>query len=676
MLGTTGGKECKVDMKIKEIIFKAIEFFKLIDKKWKNIRNKSKISKILTFFPSNVYIMLLLFCSLCIMINDYISNNNTIMYRENYLYTDNVGAIYDKPIHFNLLRDNVKGNFNILSIKFATYERVNDADYNLKVLKNKKITFNKDFNTKKFEDNQYVDFYLNKTIDNDLLEQYTVKITPIHTDMENNITVLCDKETKNIAVAYKEKKNIINITTTFILLWVVIIFLIIKIVEKKNINQEKFFLFSLVFVVFASIITPPYQVPDERVHYLRTLQLSQYNFSNTPYDNLKQRDITVPSNLDDVNYSQAESRDAVNDFSDIFKSLYSEKIVSKTYNSSVGGSAVVVAYIVPAIVIKIVNLFTNSPLIMFYVGRFACLLINCIIIYFAIKFAPKFKNTILVVALMPMTIQSMISYSYDGLLNSCCLLFVAICLKLMIEYKEMEKKELIKCYISSILLLALIICIKLPYGLLGIIYLFLPSIKSNGFLKKIPIMLIMCGLSYGITISLTKILSIGTPSTTAAIISNGESNLSYIIANPKQILIIAKNTFKLKMSFYIDSLVGYFGYFTIKLNSFFHYLYALIAAVLMASEENILKNKEKIIYFFTVLIIVAGIFGALYFAWSGYQLPYVEGVQGRYFIPLILPIVLIFTTKKVKIECNNNLIYECSSIILLNYLTVILVHYF
>ena len=70
---------------------------------------------------------------------------------------------------------------------------------------------------------------------------------------------------------------------------------------------------ALIFIAFATILTPPYQVPDERLHYLRTLQLSQYNFSKTPSENLGSREIIVPDNLDDVNYSRAEATDAVTD---------------------------------------------------------------------------------------------------------------------------------------------------------------------------------------------------------------------------------------------------------------------------------------------------------------------------------------------------------------------------
>ena len=205
-----------------------------------------------------------------------------------------------------------------------------------------------------------------------------------------------------------------------------------KIVNERKIIHEKFLILALIFIALATILTPPYQVPDERLHYLRTLQLSQYNFSKTPSENLGSREIIVPDNLDDVNYSRAEATDAVTDVGLIGDSMVEGRNIEKRYNSSIGGSAVMVAYLLPSIILRLVDCFTNSPLVLFYTGRLVCLGINFLLTYYAIKLTPKFKNTMLIVALMPMSIQSMISYSYDGLLNACILLFIATCLKMII----------------------------------------------------------------------------------------------------------------------------------------------------------------------------------------------------------------------------------------------------
>lgn len=666
-------------MAIKLKLIDILRNIKKIDDKWKDIRETSRLKKVLKFFPSNIFILLFLLCSMVICVNEYLQNNNIIIYRDNQIYVDNVGAIYDKSIDFDLERKNVKSDFDILSIKFATYQRKNDSDYNIKVLDNDSVIYEKDFNTKNFEDNEYVDFYLEENIDKNRLKDYTVKITPLKTDVENNITVFCDNQTKDVAVAYKKEKSILNFSTIFIVIWVILLFGSIRLIEMRKLKHEQYLLVAMVFIFFSSIITPPYQVPDERIHFLRAYQLSQYDFSETPYDNLNIKSISVPENLHNINYSLVQSRDAVNDFEDVLNSFKSTENVLKTYDSSISGSAVIFAYIIPAFFINITDYFSNSPIVIFYVGRIACLLLNFMIIYLALKVIPVFKNTLLIVALMPMSIQSLISYSYDGLLNAICFLFIALCVKMIVDESNLDKRDFYKYLALSILLLMLIISIKLPYGLLGVIYCFLPFYKSTGrLLKKVLTMLFACGAAFGLNILVTKLLSIGTPmvSLGAVAATTNESNFNYILNNPMQIVTIAKNTFKIKREFYIDSLIGYFGYFTIKFNSFFQYLYAMFFGVLAVSEKNILKRKEKIIYFITLCIIMGGIFAALYFVWTDYQGLYVEGVQGRYFLPLLLPFMLTICTKNKKLRVKNEMVFEYSIILIISYLVVIFVHYF
>ncbi|MFQ7171910.1 MAG: hypothetical protein ACLRQF_07365 [Thomasclavelia ramosa] len=76
---------------------------------------------------------------------------------------------------------------------------------------------------------------------------------------------------------------------------------------------------------------------------------------------------------------------------------------------------------------------------------------------------------------------------------------------------------------------------------------------------------------------------------TTSVVSNSgneQSNFTYILNNPLEIFSIAKNTFKEKIVFYIDSLVGYFGYFSIKMHTIFQYAYLIMAGGLILTEES------------------------------------------------------------------------------------------
>ena len=77
-----------------------------------------------------------------------------------------------------------------------------------------------------------------------------------------------------------------------------------------------------------------------------------------------------------------------------------------------------------------------------------------------------------------------------------------------------------------------------------------------------------------------------------------------------------------------------------------------------------------------LLIIIGVIFGALYLGWSSYKLPYVEGVQGRYLLPLLVPLTLILMPKKEKIQLKNNTVYTYISMMLLAFIATILISYY
>ena len=57
--------------------------------------------------------------------------------------------------------------------------------------------------------------------------------------------------------------------------------------------------------------------------------------------------------------------------------------------------------------------------------------------------------------------------------------------------------------------------------------------------------------------------------------------------------------------------------------------------------------------FLIVLIITALIFTSLYIQWSDNELPYIDGVQGRYFLPILPLILFLVAGLKIKTDYKN-----------------------
>ena len=482
-----------------------------------------------------------------------------------------------------------------------------------------------------------------------------------------------------------------------------------------------------------------------------------------------------PKNLGCIGYSRIQFRDKVLDFNAIKECFKNGE--NETTRSSYDYVGPKIAYFVSAIGLKLADIFTNSPMLIFFMGRLFNTLFSIFLIYKALKIAPKHKELLLVGATIPMFVQQMTSYSYDSFLNSFCIFAVAIILRMIYEEKLNLKKWtglllLSGLFIAAIkwnylLILALILLIpddkwdrkidKYIYCffilvssyLLGIIAnsifianriktilnclftLIAIGISTYGVLKKdinikillplfivsllgisftnpiyLPIPLLIC-LFYpskenekaknkiikyiGILLSFIAIYFIGKyglsllqHSTNMVNTTANEANASIftraiaLLKNPKDIIYLFINTLKLRGMFYLQSLIGYFGWFIYKLDDFFIYAY-LLFAIYLISKSTFVKTHwyDKILNLLGIFIGFIGIFLAMYFSWSSHSIPYIDGIQGRYFIPFVIPFLLLCMTAKTKNESNldKNTYYFINTILMVMVTSFLIFYY-
>jgi len=91
----------------------------------------------------------------------------------------------------------------------------------------------------------------------------------------------------------------------------------------------------------------------------------------------------------------------------------------------------------------------------------------------------------------------------------------------------------------------------------------------------------------------------------------------------------------------------------------FSFILFIILLVINFDDNNIaqkkIENKDKIICLLISVIEILSVFAALYIDWSTAKSPYVIGIQGRYFLP-ILPLLMIGIEKDIlNIKIKNKL---------------------
>ena len=228
------------------------------------------------------------------------------------------------------------------------------------------------------------------------------------------------------------------------------------------------------------------------------------------------------------------------------------------------------------------------------------------------------------------------SLSQDGLLISLAALFVA-------SIMEMRSSEAPRSSRLALLCAVLMAMARPPYAVLSLLLIrardHRPLTKwlraADGPLG--PILVVAVTVLY-LTVAL------GQQSVTADAQVNPSAQLSRLVNDPALILSVARETltvpdYDVRMS---REIIGVLGYLSIILSDC-SYAVGINALMLAALSCFLVTNREsgRSIYFNLAAIIavftsLGAVYGALYLTWTPVGDTIVQGVQGRYFLPLLL----------------------------------------
>ncbi len=464
-----------------------------------------------------------------------------------------------------------------------------------------------------------------------------------------------------------------------------------------KIKEEKIYLIITLIIGFIMVfIIPPFQAPDEDSHFKKTYLITEGVFYPVVQDDTYGN--KLPENLiiyaeDKLAYGSNRNQKFNYDkfLLDLHTLEMSDNLVYNDYSTAVKNPFI---YVIPAlgmVLSKIISFLVGIKVTipsLLYGARLATLIVYSFITYYAIKISPKYKKTMLVFTLMPMSLSLYSSLSYDPLLISISVLLFAKVLK----YKYDNSAKTIKS--SDLLLFSLIAFIYLVLKNIYIVNMLalllipkekLPSQKSD-LIKKIIICVLGVGILYFATnypISSIKI-------------SNSDSILagkqvSYVLHHPFNYLKIYFETLVKERFFYLTTFVGVFGLLDTYLPYpiiFIYLLFIILTLLIDGNSENKNKSfnlKERLIGFIIPLASISLAFLAMYIIWTsildGYGIgaSSITGVQGRYFIPSMFFLILLFVNNfdnkifnNIKRIYNANYYYIYIFINILSCITILL----
>ncbi len=422
--------------------------------------------------------------------------------------------------------------------------------------------------------------------------------------------------------------------------------------------EKAFVSIGLFFGILFLLVIPPFQVPDEPNHFFRAYQISEGKFVAEKRDNIVGG--LIPQSLidslgiwDGIKF-HPQSKTTTKQVLETFKiSLQKDEKLFVGFPNTALYSPI--PYLPQAIGIALGKAFYLSPIILMYLGRLTNLLISVYITFIGIKILPAFKWVFFLLALTPMATFQRSSLSADSFINGVAILLIAIITKYAFDR---SKEKIVRNDIFILCLLSILLSLsKQVYFLIPFLCFLIPKYKF-ATQKKYWVTCLFLSLTSAIAWIFWSfvIKEIYVPLRPDAVVSTSEQ-ARFVLSHPGKFAVIALNDFSLNLDRHLKQFIGVLGWLDTDLPSslLISYSHLLVAIALIDSRPNVIirfKDKSKIIAVLFASIFL--IYFLTYLAWTPVGKEAVEGIQGRYFIPIAPLLFLLFYNTKLTLNIQNN----------------------
>jgi uncharacterized membrane protein len=412
-------------------------------------------------------------------------------------------------------------------------------------------------------------------------------------------------------------------------------------VRNAAISRVEIFLLLILitFGVPMILLIPPGAGYDEEDHLVRVWEISAFSFIP---GQMSAQEMRYPIMFRDLAYRQQAVAGIIN--TDFWQrhagvSLYERGYVHREINTK---SVYSPALLLPQAILMRFGRQTDLPALpILYMTRFAGLLSYLVLVWLAIRWIPFGEWILLVLAVSPMALFQATTISTDAISNGIGFLFIAGCLKVA-EFNEVGWRECV----NLVFLIFLLFLAKL--NLLPLVLLPFLLISPSRFIKK--------GI-YAFLLAMTVILFIvevaGWNLVTSArldpLLANDAkliAQVMYILGHPFIFLQTVIKDLLINWLVYVQGWINGYGYYywtPPQIVSLF-FLLSLGSAILFASPTDKLSRKFHIVFVLVFATSYLATILSLYTTFTPVGSDQIFGIQGRYFIPLVLPLFLVLAS--------------------------------
>lgn len=422
----------------------------------------------------------------------------------------------------------------------------------------------------------------------------------------------------------------------------------LSVTDKKKSFIAAFIIMSVIGGVVCNIFMIPLCVPDEYTHFGSAYNISSAILGEQQNDAFNTE--IFESGIKRIGYRSDEIQSTYFFWSDWEYGNYQIDENCSTFPKMLQISRYV--YIPQAIGIAIAKLFGMPYQLILLGGRISNLLFISLLASLAMLVNWKSRYVVASIFLLPSTLWLTASYSYDGWNLAFSILFVALCLK----YSNKNRMISFTDFISIFIVYVMFAPVKMIYSvlILMILCVHFSSIRNKKSL-----------LGAAITFCLSLfvlIVSRGKETiellTTQAMDYRGNDGsqtsytIGWVISNVNQTISVFANTLKDYSGTYIRRLFLGESYVEYIPDIFTALLIGLFILLVLLTNISVTK-RTRFVSWITFIVCVVVVFVAFLFTYSTISdsgSGVIAGVQGRYFLPLLILLPsMIHSTRIVRL---------------------------
>lgn len=400
--------------------------------------------------------------------------------------------------------------------------------------------------------------------------------------------------------------------------------------KKKAWKIEKIYLVcGMMMGVFYCFALPLSTVPDEPMHFWRAYELSEGKLVQDAEGNI---------------YGPETLKLAIDTYYG-GKAGYAEEL--KRIDMSAEGAEIVPIngsadtympfnYVPQVAGIWIGKIFQMPFIPMMYVSRLLNMICCVLVVFLCIKYIPAMKKLVFLVGMLPMAMQQFASVSADG-----SIICAGMALITYVLYARKGMKRQIGVWDFLLLLVTcLVLTVTKPvYAFLCLIVFWIPKerFKDTNWRK-----LLFIGLLGAATLAMMLVKMMVFPGDGGRF-SASDAQIAFIVQEPLNFLWIAFRNIIGSVVVQIGGMIGLeLEAFTVEIYLPYVVTLFVLFVLLCAERDSKLPASLRLFAFWSSIAMVIAVYASLFAIYSVPGLDIIEGVQGRYFLPFLLLVPMIF----------------------------------